>query len=639
MKTPRRLPFRARHAFALLALGAVGWAQDPRPQLAALKQLSLEQLTDLEVSTVSRRQEPWWNAPAAIDVVTSNEIRSSGVQSLPDALRLAAGVHVAQSSARTWAISIRGFNVISANKISVTLDGRSLFTPFFSGVQWNAQDTLIEDIDRIEVARGPVGSLWGAYAVNGFIQILTKPAWDTQGFLASAGTGTDQPGFVAFRYGGKLGSATFYRVYAKYWQHDWTYDAAGRQPQSATDFFQAGFRADALRASHTTLTLQGDVYTNKGLPLDRVQTELSGANLLGRWRRLLSGDAELTVEAYVEQTEQQIPTNFSERRRTASLSSKYLAESGRHKFLIGLDALLSRDAIGGTGVVGLDPARRTFHNTGLFAHDAVQWTEQLTTTVGLKLEHNIFSGLEWSPTARLAWTPTRRTTGWLAVSRAVRSPVRLDVDLYSRAGGTSIFEANEEFAAEHALAYEAGWRQQWSDRLTTDVSVFANDYRDIRSFEPMAAEPLPLTFKNTLTARSAGGEIAVAYQPSATLLVKGNYRYLDLAFGRAPGSRDIGNAIFEGNDPKHLLTLSAHANLPAALEFTVYLRHASALPNPAVAAFTTADATLIWHPAEAWEISLSGRDLLHQRHRELITTNSLNEWVGRSFVGEITWRY
>ncbi|MBA4136478.1 MAG: hypothetical protein C0518_04090 [Opitutus sp.] len=623
----------------VFAAAAVLPAQDTRPRLAALKQLSLEQLTELEVSTVSRRVEPWWSAPAAIDVVTSNEIRWSAVQSLPDALRLAAGVHVAQSSARTWAISVRGFNVISANKISVTLDGRSLFTPFFSGVQWNAQDTMLEDIDRIEVARGPVGSLWGAYAVNGFIQILTKPAWDTQGYLASAGAGTDLPGFAAFRYGGKLNANTFYRVYAKYWQQDWTQDAAGNRPQGATDFFQTGFRADAFRGRDTTLTLQGDLYTNKGLPLDREQTKLSGGNVLGRWRRLLAHDAELTVEAYAERTKQYIPISFSEQRHTGSFSAKYQLRRDRHEIMLGLDALVSRDKIGGAAVVGLDPSERRFHNTGLFAHDTFTWTDTVKATLGAKLENNIFSGLEWSPTARLAWTPSPRTTGWLAVSRAVRSPVRLDVDLFTRVGALSIFEANEDVQSEKVISFEAGWRRQWGERVTSDVSLFHSDYHDIRSFEPMGSAPVPLTFKNSLTAASSGGELAIVYQPSPALLFKGNYRYLDLKFGRAPGSRDVGNAVSEGNDPKHLFTLSAHATLPAGFEFSSYIRHVSALPNPAVDAYTTADLTLLWNPTENLELSLSGRNLLQERHRELITTNSLNEWIGRSVRLKATWRF
>lgn len=640
MTTVARLPLlRLALAIACAAGGRAAARPDTGRRLGDLKQLSLEELTALPVSTISRHDEPWWTAPAAIDVITHEELRWSGVTSLPDALRLATGVHVAQSSARTWAVSTRGFNVISANKISVTLDGRSLFTPFFSGVQWNAKDTLLEDIDRIEVARGPVGALWGAYAVNGFIQILTKPAWDTQGWLASAATGTDQPKSFSARYGGKLGAHTFYRIYAKYWQHDWTYDESGRTTQDTTDFLQLGFRADSFRGRDTTLTLQGDLYTNKGLPLDRVQPELSGGNILGRLRRLMPDGSELTLEAYLEQTQQEIPLSFTELRRTVSTSAKYRFARGRHALLIGADALVSADRIGGAGAVGLDPAERTFHNVGVFAHDTFEWSDGLKLTVGAKAEHNVFSGSELSPTLRAAWTPSSRTTFWAAASRAIRSPVRLDVDLYSRAGETSIFEANDDVAAEHVTAFEVGWRRQLRSDLAADLSLFRNEYRDIRSLEPRDAGPQPLTFRNSLTASSHGGELTLLFQPSPTVQLKSAYRYLELDWGRAPGSRDVGNAVSEGNDPKHVLLLSAHTQLPAALEFSAYFRHVSALPAPAVPAYSTADAALLWRPGDAWEFVLSGRNLLERRHRELITTTSLNEWIGRQFLLRATWRY
>jgi len=305
---------------------------------ADLTTLSLDELMDLKVTTASRKPERWWSAPNGIDVVTGDDIRRAGVQNLPDAIRLAAGVQVGQPSARSWAISIRGMDVLAANKISVVMDGRSLFTPFFSGVQWDAKDTLVEAIDRIEVVRGPVGALWGAFAVNGLIQILTKAAWDTQGLLVSAGRGTEDPGFFGLRYGGKLGKETYFRTYAKYFQTDWTYLASGEHAQPATDFFQSGFRVDGRRSHDTVVTLQGDYYTNQNLPLDRLQTEISGANLLGRWRRAFSADSELQVEGYFDHTYWLIPESFEERRSTGSASVKYRLTAGRNGLLFGADA-------------------------------------------------------------------------------------------------------------------------------------------------------------------------------------------------------------------------------------------------------------------------------------------------------------
>jgi iron complex outermembrane recepter protein len=636
--------WRGRRALVLLlglGLGfpsAVGWAQTSAPPASDLTTLSLDELMNLEVTTVSRKPERWWSAPNGIDIVTNDDIRRAGVQNLPDALRLATGVQVGQSSARSWAISIRGMDVLAANKISVLMDGRSLYTPFFAGVLWDAQDTLLEDIDRIEVVRGPVGSLWGAFAVNGFIQILTKSAWDTQGWLASAGAGTEDPGFFALRYGGKLGKDTAFRAYAKYFQTDWTYLANGKHAQGATDFLQTGFRVDGRRSPDTTVTLQGDYYTNQDLPLDRVQTATYGANLLGRWRRTLSPDSDLQVEGYLDHTYRLIPQNFEERRTTGSASVKYRLTAGRHDLLLGADALISADKIGNIGIAQLEPGERTIHTLGLYVQDTVQVKPRVALVLGLKGEQSSFSGYEVEPTIRLAWTPNPSTTAWAAVSRAVRTPVRIDEDLVIRVNGVTFFEANDDFKTETALVYELGVRNRPASALTFDVSAFAYRYDNLRSTEPTGVAPVPLTFKNTLDARSYGAEATLMYQPLPRLSFKGSYRFLDLAFSKDPGSRDTSGGSAEGNDAKHVVILAAHLNLPGNLELDAYLRHASALPRPALEGYTTVDARVAWRPSKRLEIALLGRNLLDRQYAEFVTNNSLNEQVRRRGAIKLTWR-
>jgi len=619
---------------------AAGWAQTsvPEPQVADLATLSLDELMELKVTTASRKPERWWSAPNGIDVVTGDDIRRAGAHNLPDAIRLATGVHVGQPSARNWAISIRGMNVLAANKVSVVMDGRSLFTPFFSGVQWDAQHTLLEDVDRIEVVRGPVSALWGAFAVNGFIQILTKPAWDTQGLLVSAGTGTEDPGFFGLRYGGKRGGDTYFRAYATYFQKDWTYLANGEHAQGATDFLQSGFRIDGRRSDDTTLTLQGDYYTNQDLPLDRVQTEIHGANLLGRWHRAISADSDLQVEGYFDRTYRQIPRNFRERRNTGSASVKYRRAAGRHGVLFGADALVSADTIGNIGVALLVPPERTVHTLGLYVQDTLQVTPRAALVLGVKGEHSTFAGYEFAPAVRFAWTPNPRTTAWTAVSRAVRTPVRIDEDLVIRINEVTIFEANDDFRTETALAGELGVRHRPADALTFDLSTFAYRYDHLRSTEPAGTARTPLTFKNGLDARSYGAEVTVRYQPLPRLSFKGSYRFLDLDFSRDPGSLDTSDGSAEGNDAKHVSILGAHATLPGNLELDAFLRHASALPKPAVEGYTTLDARFGWWASKRLEISLRGRNLLDRQHPEFVTTNSLNEQVRRSGALKLTWR-
>jgi iron complex outermembrane receptor protein len=640
--------WRGRRALVLrvgLALGgalssAVGWAQTSarETQAADLTTLSLDQLMDLKVTTASRQPERWWSAPYGIDVVTGDDIRRAGTENLPDAIRLATGVQVGQPSARSWAISIRGMDVLAANKISVVMDGRSLFTPFFSGVLWDAQDTLLEDIDRIEAVRGPVGALWGAFAVNGLIQILTKAAWDTQGLLVSAGTGTEDPGSFALRYGGKLGEGTAFRVYGKYFQTDWTYLANGKHAQPATDFFQSGFRVDGRRAHDTAVTLQGDYYTNKGLPLDRVQTEIHGANLLGRWRRTFSADSALQIDGYFDRTYRLIPQSFEERRSTGSGSAQYRRGAGRHGLLFGADALISADDIGNIGIALLVPPKRTIHTLGLYVQDTLQVTPRAALVLGMKGEQNSFSGYEIQPTIRFAWTPNPRTTAWAAVSRAVRTPVRIDEDLVIRLNGVTFFEANDDFKTETALAYELGVRHRPASALTLDLSTFAYRYDHLRSTEPAGTAPTPLTFKNGLNARSYGAELTVMYQPLSRLSFKGSYRFLDLDFSKDPGSRDTSNGSSEGNDAKHVAILGAHLNLPESFELDAFLRHASALPKPPLEGYTTMDARVGWRASKRLEISLWGRNLLDRQYPEFVTTNSLNEQVHRRGGLKLTWR-
>ena len=488
------------------------------------------------------------------------------------------------------------------------------------------------------MVRGPVGALWGAFAVNGFIQILTKPAWETQGLLATAGTGTEDPGFFALRYGGKLGRDTAFRVYGKYFQTDWTYLPSGDHAQGATDFLQTGFRMDGRRSHDTTLTLQGDYYTNKGLPLDREQTETSGGNLLARWRRALSADEDLEVEGCFDHTHFTIPQSFEERRSTGSASVKYRRRTGRHGLLLGADGLVSADKIGNIGIALLEPPKRTIHAVGVYVQDTLQVTPRATLVLGVKGEQGSFAGFEVAPTARFAWTPSPRTTAWAAVSRAVRTPVRIDEDLVILINGLNLFEANDNFETETALAYELGVRHRPASTLTVDVSTFAYRYDHLRSTEPAGAAPIPLTFKNGLDARSYGAEATVMYQPVARFYFKGGYRFLDLDFSKDPGSLDTSDGSSEGNDAKHVAILGGHLDLPRGFELDAFLRHASALPKPALPGYTTMDARVGWRASPRLEVSLWGRNLLDRQHPEFVTTNSLNEEVHRSGAVRVTWR-
>ena len=611
----------------------------PSPSIARLKTLTIEELLNTEVTTLSRKEERWWTAPGAIDVVSNDDIRRSTAQNLPEALRLASGLDMAQSSARSWAVSTRGFNVLAANKISVVMDGRSLFTPFFSGVQWDAQDAMLEDIDRIEVVRGPVGALWGAFAVNGFVQILSKSAADTQGTLVSVATGSEDPAMISLRYGGKTGEKTYYRVYAKYFETDWTYLPNGQRSQPSTDFFQTGFRVDQASAQGTA-TVQGDLYTNKGTPRDRLQTEVSGGNVLGHWRQATGGDAEIDVVSFYDHTYRLIPATWKEIRDTVSLALKYRTKTGRHDLLAGFDANFSWDDIAHLSIITMDPAKRLTHTLGLYLQDTISLVpDRIAVVAGAKCEHNSFSGIELAPSVRAVFTPDARTTVWTAISRAVRPPVRIDQDLVFGIGDTVILRARDEFKSETVLAFELGYRQRIGNDVTFDLEVFHNDYRDLRTTEPAGAAALPLTFKNTGRAKADGAEVALMYAPRPSLRLNLSYRYLDLVFTKLPESRDTGNFSTEANDPRHLLNAGISINLSDRIEFDAIVRHVSERPHPVTPGYTAADVRVGWQFSSRWEISLSGRNLLAPKHRELVTGNSLNELIAPSVTLKSTSRF
>ena len=630
-------------AASLFGFAAPGLMTDVRGASSpALKRLSLEELMNVEVSTVSRKAELLWTAPGALDVIGDDDIRRSGVTNIPDALRLAAGVHVGQANAREWAIGMRGFNVNASNKLNVQLDGRSLFTPFFSGVLWDAQDTMIEDIARIEVMRGPAGASWGAFALNGFVQILTKPAWETQGLLASVATGTENPLLFSARYGGKLSDTTFYRVYAKYNQYKWTYTRnTDRRAAPDTDFLQTGFRADTRGAGGSVLTLQGDAYTNKGTPKDRPQNEVSGANLTAHWFRPLALNADVRGTVYYDYTEKAFVDPFHETRHTFSGSLKYHVATRGHDIQVGADALFSRDDVRG-GIIYLDPAERDYHNLSIFAQDTIALVPgRWNVTAGVQGLYTNFSGFDFQPTLRTAWMPQSRTTIWSALSRAVRTPVRIDEDLTAKFDTLLAFQGNKNLKSETVLSWELGVRHKFNERLAVAVTGFLNRYDNVRSYESATStfRAFPWTFKNTTNVDTSGFEIVGLGQPAARVYVKASYRYLDFSLTKDPGSGDFQNGFYEANDPRHLANVTTRIDLPRRVEVDVTVRYASSLPNPPMEGFTTMDARIGWNVTDRLDVSLIGRNLLDARHPEFTTANHPNDEVARSLTLRTTWRY
>ena len=628
----------------LLALLAAlpGAAQNQVAEAGELKRLSIEELMEIDVTSVSRRSERLNQAAAAIIVITRDEIRRSGVTSLPEALRLVNSLHVARQDQRTWGISARGFNIPTANKMLVLIDGRSVYTPLFSGVFWDVQDTLLEDIERIEVIRGPGATLWGANAVNGIINVITRRAADTQGGLVTAGAGNEERGFGGVRYGGTLGANGHYRAYGKYFNRDSLVRADGSDARDPMWMGQGGFRADWAASERDAFTFQGDAYTGRIGEFIRDDTNVDGGNLLGRWSRTFSEESDLELQVYWDRTHRYMPDWFEEHLDIVDLDLQHrLPLSERHDLVWGFGYRWHHDRVGNSNGVGFFPENLDTNLFSLFAQDEVSLLEdRLALTLGTKLEHNDSTGLEVQPSLRAAWKASDRRTLWGAVSRAVRTPTRLDEDVvFFLPDGSPLVQGNRGFESEEVIAYELGYRIQPDPEVLLDIAAFYNVYDDLRSVEPPAAAPFPIGLANNLEAETWGLELRGNLQPVQGWYLTVAYAWLDKELRLDPGSRDTSGGAGEGNDPEHRITLKSNLDLPGGLELDGWLRYVDSLPSPAVDSYTELDLRLGWRASEALELSLVGQNLLHGTHAEFGPANPLREEVERGFYGKATWRF
>jgi iron complex outermembrane recepter protein len=630
-------------AVLLLAAAPGGAAlpqEKPLAEPSELKKLSIEELMQIDVTSVSRRSEPVSAAAAAVTVITAEDIRRSGVTSLPEALRLVNALEVARFDSRTWAISARGFNIGTANKLLVLIDGRTVYTPVFSGVFWDVQDLLLEDVDRIEVIRGPGAALWGANAVNGIINVITKGARETQGGLAKLGVGNEES-FAALRYGGALGERAWYRTYAKYRFLDALALAAGGSAEDPLRMAAGGFRVDGDRTDRDSFTFQGQVYRGVIGELTRADTDVDGGFLLGRWARRYSAASGLDLQVVWDRSHRVVPGQFEqEHLDTWDVDlQRRLPLGGRHDLVWGLGYRVSSDQLNTTPLVAWVPNRSTRQLLSAFAQDEISLVaERLRLTVGAKLERHESTGLELQPSVRLAWTPDGRRILWGAVSRAVRAPARIEEDARFLINGIVVVQGNRDFEPEQVLAYELGYRLQPRPATSLEIATFYNVYDDLRSQEPPASgAPFPLTLGNGLNADTYGAELRLDTQAAPWWRLFASYTYLhkDLRFD--PESRDRTGGAAEGNDPQQQYALRSYMDLGNRVELDAWIRHVDRLPRPLVPGYTELSLHLGWRPTDRLELALIGQNLLHEQHVEFSTAQP--KAVERSVYGKVTWRF
>jgi len=633
--------------------------------LDTLKRMSFEELMTVEITSVSRTEESLRDAAAAIAVISPEEIRRSGATTIPDALRLVPGIHVGEQTSSSWAVSSRGFSSITSEKLLVLSDTRSIYTPLFSGVNWNVQDYLLEDIERVEVIRGPGAALWGSNAVNGVINITTRSARDTHGTHLQAGAGTFDRAWLEARYGGETSGGVNFRVYGKYLDRDATL-APTLPSEDSWNLGHVGFRTDWDSTPHDSFTVQGDAYRadvgqltpavtiiGRPGPIPPYNADLSGGNVLARWRRTADDGADLQLRAYYDYTRRDDPS-FLDTLHTFDLDlQRRFAAGSSHEVIWGAAYRLTTNTNEGRGVFAVEPEKSTDQLFSGFIQDQISLGPKLRLTLGTKLEHNDFSGFEIQPSVRMAWLPRENHTLWMAISRAVRVPTRIErdiaIDITDPAGDpVAKWLGNEDFESERLVAYEIGDRWQPLEKLSFDLALFYNDYDRLASLE--FGEPfidtdgrtvIPVTGENLTAGRTYGAELLVEWQPVDDWRLTASYSHIDMDLD-AEG-QDLNRGEWqEDATPRDIAGLRSLLTLGTRFEIDAQLRYQTRIERqPAeieiLDGYTELDVHLGWHATEHWDLSLVGQNLLHDDHVEFGPVNARGALERAAYL-QATWR-
>jgi iron complex outermembrane recepter protein len=612
-------------------------------------------------------------------VITQDDIRRSGATSIPEALRMAPGLEVARIDSNKWAIASRGFNGRFDNKLLVLIDGRSVYTPLFSGVYWNVQDVMLEDVDRIEVIRGPGATLWGANAVNGVINIITKKAKATQSTVVTAGGGTEERGSGGVRYGSKIGDNTCYRVYGKYSNWDPSEYPGGVTANDGWDMLRGGFRADWMPVGANSLTLQGDLYHTKYHEFLTIPSlnapysnsfpnsgKYSGGNVLGRWNHS-SEASSMSLQMYFDNTTMSDNNIFVDHQNIFDIDFQHGFRAGEsHQVMYGFGYRYIRDSNDPSFTVAVMPNQLSVNHFGAFIQDEIGLaSKQVLVTIGSKFEHNEFTGFEIEPNARLLWTITPNQSIWTAVSRAVRTPALTEEGLRLNSqvippgtpANPTPFPAvvavfgSHDFKSEDLLAYEAGYRVQATTNFSWDIAGFYNNYSGLRTAEPGApfteGTPVPTNLvipfiaQNKMSGGTYGVEFFGDWRVHKRLRVVGSYSYLQMDIKKNADSQDPTPDLPNGFSPRHQWYLRSSLDLPKHFEQDTTLRFVDKLPSLGVPSYYSFDAHLGWRPVSTFELSIGGQNLLDNRHFEFMPDfiNTAPTEVKRTVYGSITFKF
>ncbi len=672
---PAEVVRRCTVRVVLLALGASlalsAWAKQKQRDLT---NLSIEELMNFRVTSVSKTEQSLSKAASAIFVITPEAIRRSGANNIPDLLRMVPGLDVARINANTWAVSVRGFNARFSNELLVLMDGRTVYTPIFGGVFWDVLDLPLENIERIEVIRGPGASIWGANAVNGVINIITSQSSATQGLQLVAGDGNVDQGFGAIQYGGELGKRTSYRAYAKYFNQGQFPTNIGPNGEDGWRMLRGGFRADSVLSSKNTLMVQGDIYSaREGLPTSdfviiptpaeqdlQLLVNVGGGFLQGVWNHTSSPRSNSSLQLSYDTYERN--DLLREERHTFDIDFQHnLNVRARQQIVCGGTYRYSISRSEGSSSASLIPADL---NTQLFSSflqdEIVVVPDHLFFTLGTKLEHNHYTGFGIMPSARVAWTPTQRSTLWAAFSKTARTPsetdaaLRSDVGTFAGPGGIPVVVTvfgNPLVGNEESTDYEIGYRTSFLEQLSIDVTAYYNNYAHQNTSEPsppfLAQMPLPhlvlpLVIQNLMHGETHGFEVAVNWKATRRWTLNPGYAFERIHMHLAPTSQDTASVSeAQGSSPVNAAQLRSHVDLLRGLSWDTSAYFVGRLNDPTEPSYTRLDTGLSWPLDKKINLSLFGQNLLRDRHQEFVdsTGSTMSTLIKRSAYAKVEWRF
>jgi iron complex outermembrane receptor protein len=644
-----RADLRAGCVSIVCAATAVAGAYAQTPQDRRLADLSLEELTQVEITSVSKRPERLSDAATSVFVISAADVRRSGATSLAEALRLAPNLQVARAYNQGYTVSARGFNSSAANKLLVLIDGRSVYSPLFSGVFWDVQEVMLEDIDRIEVISGPGSALWGVNAVNGVINVITRSAVNSQGGLVSA-TASRHESRASVRYGAPLAEGGAWRLHATRTEFRDSETADGTRVDDAGHLTQIGWRADAQRGSNR-FTLHAQAYRGRrdqpepgtiaisGVQIDLGPITISGAHLLGRWERQLGGGASLQVQGHYDRTQREVIPTFRDTQDIVDLQAQHtMSPIGAHQLVWGAQYRAGRDRLGNSAYVAFLPAKLSQSWVSLFAQDEIELADTLRLTLGARAERNSYTGTEFLPTARLAWKWAPQHLLWIAASRTVRAPSRLDHDTFVPGQPPFLLRGGPDVEAETARVYELGYRGRPTPQTTFSATAFHADYDRLRT-QQIDPSFTYVYFNNGMQGRTRGLELWGSWQVVPQWRLHAGYSRLWQDLRLKPWSNDAAAvAATEGVNPSQWWQLRSAFDLGDRVDLDLALRHVGTLALPRVPRYTTLDVRVGWRPRAGVELSLTGRNLTGGGHGEFSDVATRTEF-GPALFARAEWQF